>query len=125
MNEMMRVPPVGVVQVLDAQVATRLAAREGTRALAREGARKLAQERATLAVRAGARTAMKTAANPLLLVGDVVEFGIERTTGDKVVAKGTSAAVYVGVGAATGGPAGAAVGAVLWGVGQLVDALLA
>ena len=62
-------------------------------------------------------------ANPMFIVGDVAEMGVEKITGSKEAGQATSLAVYAGSGAALGGPAGAAVGVGCWVFGQCIDAI--
>jgi len=63
------------------------------------------------------------AANPMFIVGDVAEVGVEKITGSKEAGQATSFAVYVGSGAVVGGPVGAGVGAGCWAIGQCIDAI--
>ena len=63
------------------------------------------------------------AANPMFIVGDIAEVGMEKITGSKEAGQATSFAVYVGSGAAVGGPVGAGVAAGCWAIGQCIDAI--
>jgi hypothetical protein len=100
---------------------TELANREAGRALASTAAVFVARETARHAPQQVARLAAKGAVNPVLVVADMAELAVEKTTGSREAGCAVSFTVYVGTGAATGGPVGAAVGAGLWGVGQLVS----
>jgi hypothetical protein len=97
--------------------------RAGREAL-EQGAMFIAKRATSKAVSSGATVVAKGAANPAFIVGDVLEVGIESATGSRNAGRAASAAVYLGAGAAVGGPAGAAVAGGVWVVGQLIGALL-
>lgn len=101
-------------------IAGRKAARKGVE----QSARFIAKRAGSRAVSKGATVLAKGAANPAFIVGDVLEIGVETAIGSRNVGRAASAAIYLGAGAAVGGPAGAAVAAAVWVVGQLVGSLL-
>jgi len=85
----------------------------------RNGATLAAKKFGSKALTKGATTLAK--ANPAFIAGDAMELGVEALTGSKNAGRATSAAVYLGAGAVVGGPVGAGVAAVVWGVGQAVE----
>ena len=103
-----------------AQVVGRYAGRE----LVQQGGVFIAKEAAKKAGRQVGKQIVKGAGNPMFIVGDLAELGVEAMTDSKVAAKGTSLGIYVCAGAAVGGPAGAAVAAGCWGFGQCVGVLI-
>ena len=66
----------------------------------------------------------KTAGCPILIAGDIAEFGVEKITGSKNAGRATSLGVYVATGSAMGGPVGAAGATFIWGIGQAVSAII-
>ena len=100
-----------------------LVARQASRTAVSQGAKYIARETTQAAVKQGAKHVIKGAANPAFIVGDVMEIGVGKITGSKEVGKASSLAVYVGAGAAAGGPVGAGVATGLWMVGQAFDAV--
>ena len=108
-------PPAQVVHMAGRKVG-REAIQKGGEYLAKEAIKKSGRQLG--------KQIVKGAANPWFVVGDVVELGVEAMTDNKVAAKGSSLAVYVGAGAVAGGPVGAGVGAGCWFVGQCVGALI-
>lgn len=98
-----------------------LANKETGRLLASSGAVFVAKETARHGTGQVARLAVKGALNPVLVAADFAEVAVEKATGSHEAGCAVSLTVYVGTGAVTGGPLGAAVGAGLWGVGQVVS----
>ncbi len=125
---------------LIAKQATRVAAqkgaqqivKEGAKQLTREGSKQLVKHGSTQLVKQGAKAASGQAvkvlaggaANPLFIVADVVDEGVSRLTDSRTAGGASSLAIYVGTGAAMGGPVGAGVAAGLWSIGKAVEALL-
>jgi len=95
--------------------------RNSTRSGIRHGAALVAKKVGSKAIARGATTLAK--ANPAFIAGDVMEVGVEALTGSKNAGRATSAAIYIGAGAAVGGPVGAGVAAAVWGVGQALDCI--
>ena len=108
----------GTKQMLERECKKKLIG-SGVQKLATMGAAKAGSKLASRAM----TSVVKCGGNPLLIVADAVEIGLEYKTGSKALARGSSLAIYAGVGAATGGPVGAAVGVALWGVGQAISGL--
>lgn len=108
-------PPAKVVHMAGRKVG-REAIQKGGEYLAKEAIKKSGRQIG--------KQIVKVAANPWFVVGDVVELGVEAMTDNKVAAKGSSLAVYVGAGFVTTGPLGACIGAGCWFVGQCVGALI-
>lgn len=105
--------------------------KEGIQAMRRAGGRKAIQKGGEFIAKEGLKRSGRQlgkkiatgAANPMFIVGDVAEIGVAKATGSKEAGQATSLAVYVGSGAAVGGPAGAALGAGCWAFGQCIDAI--
>lgn len=83
-------------------------------------AKEVSKKGASQLVAQGAKTLAKGGANPAFVACDLLELGVEKATGNKVAAKGSSLAGYVTIGACCGGPAGAGVGAAAWCFSQVV-----
>ena len=77
------------------------------------------------------RTIARTAASPWLLGADVAQLGAEKVARGldcdeqtaRTVGRGTGLLASVGIGAAVGGPIGAAAGAGVWVVGEAIGSL--
>lgn len=100
-----------------------IAGRKAGREVVEQSARFIAKRAGSRAVSKGATVLAKGAANPAFIVGDVLEIGIETATGSRNAGRVASAAVYLGAGAAVGGPAGVAVAGGIWVVGQIIGSL--
>ena len=94
-----------------ARKATQIALGEGASFIAKKG---ISQSMKQIA---------KSGGNPMFIAGDFAEVGVEKITGSPEAGKATSLAVYLGAGAVAGGPAGAAVAAGFWSVGQIFSAI--
>lgn len=76
-----------------------------------------------------AKSVARTAASPWLLIADGAELVVERAatamdcspSAVRIARRGAGLGTSVVAGAAVGGPVGAAAGAALWGVGELVS----
>lgn len=82
--------------------------------------------------KAAGKSVLRAASSPWLLAADAGELATEAVltragcdaTTTKVVSKGVGLGGSVAIGAAVAGPVGAAAGAALWGVGELVGSLV-
>jgi len=88
-----------------------------------QAAGQVARQATNQGIKQFAKAASKGAANPAFIAADLLEYGVEHATRNKPLAKGSSLVAYAGIGAACGGPPGAAIGAVSWGFSQLVGSL--
>ena len=117
-------PPQNILQQMKPEHAAQLVGRQAGRQVMQQGGQYLAKEAAKKAGRQLGKQIVKGGGNPFFIVGDIAEMGVEAMTDNKIAAKSTSFAVYVGAGAVAGGPVGAGVAAGFWGVGQCMGALI-
>jgi hypothetical protein len=101
-----------------------VAGRRAGREVVGQGARFIAKKAASKAVSKGATVVAKGVANPAFIVGDILEIGVESATGSRNAGRATSAVIYLGAGAAVGGPIGAVVAGGVWAFSQLIGSLL-
>ncbi len=108
---------------LPAKEAAQFTSRVAGRKAIQHGGEYIAKHAVKKAGRKLGEKVVTGAANPMFIVGDIAEVGVEKITGSKPAGQATSFAVYVGSGTVMGGPVGAGIGAGCWAIGQCMDAI--